>query len=194
MLCNKDTVCSNNVISTQFKNSVAGVKGGAIYYDLYRPKLDNITQLNNTAVYGNYIASYPIKIKLTNTNTDLIRLDNVVSGQVYSSLLEFELVDHDGQVISTDNSSTIKINTIHSSTSLDGTLVVAVNHGVAVFDQLTLISKPGSQNVEFGIVSEAIDNDIINLQYNGTVTQNNITTSFRYCESGEIEVDDKCVV
>ena len=71
---------------------------------------------------------------------------------------------------------------------------MAVNQGVAVFNQLILTSKPGSQNVEFGILSEAIDNDIINLQYNGTVTQNNITTSFRYCESGEIEVDDKCVV
>ena len=167
------------------------MKGGAIYYDLYRPKLDNITKENNTAQYGNYIASYPIKIKLSNTSTDMIVLDDVVSGQMYSSLLEFELVDHDQQVISTDSSSTIKINTIHSNTSLDGTLTVSVNHGVAVFDQLTFISQPGSQNVEFGITSEAISNDIINLQYNGTVTQNSITTSFRYCESGEIEVDDK---
>ena len=194
MLCNKDTICSYNVENSQFQNSVADVKGGAIYYDLYRPRLDNNIELNNTAVYGNYIASYPIKIKLTNTNTDLIRLDNVVSGQVYSSLLELGLVDHDGQVISTDTSSTIKINTIHSNTSLDGTLVVAVNHGVAIFDQLTLISKPGSQNVEFGIASEAIDNDIIKIQYNDTVIQNNITTSFRYCESGEVEVDDRCEV
>ena len=194
MLSSKDTLCSYNVENTQFTNSVAEMKGGAIYYDLYRPKLDNITNENNTAQYGNYIASYPIKIKLSNISTDMIVLDDVVSGQMYSSLLEFELVDHDEQVISTDSSSTIKISTIHNNTSLDGTLTVSVDHGVGVFDQLTFISQPGSRNVEFGISSEAIDNDIINLQYNGTVTQNNITTSFRYCESGEIEIDDKCEI
>ena len=182
------------MINTQFKNSVADIKGGAIYYDLYRPILRSIIHENNTAEYGNYIASYPIKIKPKDVDLDLIVLDNVVSGQVYPTSLKFELVDYDGQPISTDSSSTIKINSFDSNTSLDGTLVAVVDHGVAVFDQLIFISKPGSQNIQFGITSEAINNDIIYLQYNGTVTQNSITTTFRYCESGEVEVDGRCVV
>ena len=166
------------------------MKGGAIYYNLYRPKLINVTKENNTAMYGNDIASYPIKAKLKNANSDLIMLDSVVSGQVYSPSLAFELIDHDEQVIVIDSSSTIKINTIDSNSLLGGILVAAVNQGEAIFDELILVAKPGSDNVQFQISSAAIDNDIIDLQYNGTVKQNNIEASFRHCQSGEIEVDD----
>ena len=191
LLCSKDMLCSYNIRNTQFSNSHTDVKGGALYYNLNRPKLDNIVYNNNTADYGNDIASYPIKVKLLNTDSDLIKLEKVVSDQVCSPSLEFQLVDHDEQAILTDSSSTIKVNTIDNNTSLNGTLVVVVDHGVAVFDQLIFIAKPGSQNVMFDVISNAIDNDIIYLQYIGTVEQKIIDASFQYCESGKIESNNK---
>ena len=175
----------------ELKNSVAEVKGGAMYYNLYRPELENNTYNNNIAQYGNDIASYPIKIKFTNTSSDLIVLDNIASGQVISPSLNFELVDHDKQVILTDSTSTIKASSHSNGTTVEGTLVAAVKQGAATFDELILVAKPGSTNAEFQISSAAVDDDIINLQYNGTVSQNAINSSFRYCESGEIETNDR---
>ena len=187
-------MCSYSLLNTEISYSNAEAKGGAIFYDLYRPELENNTFVNNTARYGNDIASYPIKIKLKDIDSDSIMLNDVVSGQMYSPTLVFLLVDHDEQQIFTDSFSTIKINSLSNNTSLDGTLVVAVNQGEATFDELILIAKPGSTNVEFQISSAAVDEDIINLQYNGTINQKNIDASFRYCESGEIETNDVCQV
>ena len=191
LLCSKDILCSYNIRNNEFINNFAEMKGGTMYYDMYRPELDNNIYSNNSAQYGDNIASYPIKIKLNNIDSDLIKLENVVSGQAYPTSLEFELVDHDGQVILTNNISTIKINSVTNNTSLDGTLVVAVQKGVAIFNELILIAKPGSKNVEFQISSDAVDDAIIDLQYNRTVKQNRIDASFRYCESGEIEINNK---
>ena len=140
----------------------------------------NISYENNSAIYGNNIASYPIKITLNNTDSDDIILNDTVSGQTYSPALEFKLVDHDGQTISTDSSSIIKVSFIDNDTSIDGTLRAVTNQGVTSFDQLMFNAKPGSVNVSFSIDSDAIDKGKIDLQYNGTVNQNTIDASFRF--------------
>ena len=188
--------CSYGIGHSSFNDSHAQIKGGAIYYDLYRPQLINNTHHNNTAQYGNNIASYPIKIRHTDSNQNTTRnvLSNVVSGQVHSPSLQFDLVDHDDQIILTDSSSTIKINKIDDDTSVDGVKAVVVSQGSASFDEVIFKAKPGSSNVMFEVTSTAIKNDILMLQYNGTAYDNNIDTSFRYCESGEIEVNDQCQV
>ena len=182
--------------SSTFNKNIAQIKGGAIYYDLYRPELSNNTYHNNTAQYGSNIASYPIKIKLKGSDQNITRiaLDNVVSGQIHSPSFQFDLVDHDDQIVSTDNSSTVKINNIHNDTSVDGVKVVAVSQGSASFDEVIFKAKPGSNNIIFEVTSTAINNDTLDLQYNGTIIQNSINTSFRYCQSGEIEVNDQCQV
>ena len=182
--------------NSTFNKNIAQIKGGAIYYDLYRPGLNNNSYHNNTAQYGSNIASYPIRIKLKGSDQNITRiaLDNVVSGQIHSPSFQFDLVDHDDQIVSTDSSSTIKINKIHNNTLVEGVKVVAVSQGSASFDEVIFSAKPGSNNVKFEITSTAIDNDILELQYNGAVYENNINTSFRYCQSGEIEVNDQCQV
>ena len=191
MSCSVTSVCSYDISDSTFNDSVAEVKGGAVYYDLYRPIFNNNTFSNNSAQYGHNIASYPIKIKLKDTSTDQIILQNVVSGSVYSPALEFELVDHDEQAILTDSVSTLLIRSINANTSIGGTNVVAVNQGAASFDDLIFISKPGSNNVNFEVSSKAIDKDIVSLQYNGTQNQEHLDTSFRFCESGEVELNNQ---
>ena len=159
---------------------MAHLKGGAIYYDFYRPMMEQTSFENNSALYGNNIASYPIKIVLKNSSSDDIILNDVASGQTYSPELEFKLVDHDDQTISTDNSSIIKVSSIQNDTSIDGTLRAVTSQGVATFDELIFNSKPGTVNVSFEIDSAAVDKDKVNLQYNGTVNQNTIDASFRF--------------
>ena len=149
---------------------------------------------NNTAQYGSNIASYPIKIALVDSQSDSIFLTDIASGQVYNSTLEFKLVDHDDQIITIDNASTIKIRSINQNTSVSGFAQSVVNKGEASFDQLILQAKPGSQNVEFEISSLALDSEKISLQYNNTMSQAKIDASFRYCESGEVEIDGVCEV
>ena len=158
--------------------------------------LNNNTYKNNTAQYGNNIASYPIRIRLKHSEQNATKnaLNNVVSGQVHSPSLQFDLVDHDDQIVYTDSSSTVKISNIHNDTSVDGVKVVAVSQGSASFDEVIFKAKPGSSNIIFEVTSTAINNDTLDLQYNGTVYENNINTSFRYCQSGEIEVNDQCQV
>jgi hypothetical protein len=46
-----------------FQHNQANDKGGAIYYDSYRPDISEVQFLNNSAKYGNNIASYPVSIK-----------------------------------------------------------------------------------------------------------------------------------
>lgn len=37
-------------------------EGGVIFYNDFWPVLENITEVNNTALYGNFIGSYPEKL------------------------------------------------------------------------------------------------------------------------------------
>ena len=41
-------------------NNVAMANGGAIYFDAFKPDIINCLFLNNSAIYGNDIASYPV--------------------------------------------------------------------------------------------------------------------------------------
>ena len=170
------------------------IQGGAIYYNLYRPYMSQNMFENNTAQYGSNIASYPIKIVLVDNQSDGIILSDVASGQVYSPALRFKLVDHDDQIITIDNASTIKIRSIGENMSVSGFAQSVVNQGEASFDQLVFQAKPGSQNVEFQITSLALDFDKISLQNNNTSSQAKINASFRYCESGEVEINGACEV
>jgi hypothetical protein len=54
--------------------------GGAIEYDIYRPEFVNNEFVNNSAIYGPNIASYPVKIKVKNSNEDQLILSNIGSG------------------------------------------------------------------------------------------------------------------
>ena len=191
LLCDKEVVCSHSIQNSYFYKSRATIKGGAIYFDLYRPILDKNIFGNNQAVYGNDIASYPVKVKLKDADSDQFILYNAVSGQVYSPALEFQLVDHYNQVILTNSYSKIRISSISNDALLEGTLTSIVNQGTSSFENLILIAKPGSSNVKYEIISSAIDQDIIDLQYKESFSQEMIDVSFRYCGSGEIETNNR---
>ena len=94
----------NNVT---FVNNTASVMGGAIYYDLFRPNMTNVIFKNNTSPYGPNIASYPVKIILSDSNSTNIAFDNAVSGQEQEVDLNFQIVDYDDQVALTTSSGRV---------------------------------------------------------------------------------------
>jgi predicted outer membrane repeat protein len=55
--------CQFSIANSTFSSNSASVKGGAIYYDTYKPFLTNLSFNNNSAPYGPDLASYPTQIK-----------------------------------------------------------------------------------------------------------------------------------
>ena len=78
--------------------NTATESGGAINYNLYRPILNSNTFNSNIAAYGKDISSYAIKMKIKDSHTDEIRLNNVGSGIEYDTPFILALYDHDGQI------------------------------------------------------------------------------------------------
>ena len=115
------TYCTYQIISWNFTQNSAVYHGGAIRYNLFRPTFANNIFRNNSAGYGQNIASYPIKIKLKSSTSDNIQLTNVGSGVVYDEPLQFSLVDYDNQINGLDNSSLIIITSSSLNTSMLGT-------------------------------------------------------------------------
>ena len=163
-----------------------------MYYDLYRPEMSDNQFDNNTAVYGPNIASYPTMVALSDDSATTFELLEVVSGQVVDPALEIDLVDHDGQTITTDSASKIKFIIVDASSDLDGTREAIANQGLATFDDLIFVSTPGSEAIEYQVSSNAINDQKILLQYGVDSLQDPLLVSFRYCQSGEIESEDRC--
>lgn len=154
--------------------------GGAVYYDSWRPTIENSTYTSNSAVYGPDIASYPIKIIMQGSSTDEITFNNVGSGVQYPSVVSLAIIDYDRQEITNDDTSQIKISSVTTNSSIMGIDYAKVIDGVGTFDNLQFIYEPGAQNIEFIANSKTIDSDLINLVLGPTVSNNSISVNFRW--------------
>ncbi|CAI2365911.1 unnamed protein product [Moneuplotes crassus] len=162
----------------------SATEGGAIYYNSFRPSFLN-AYFNNSAAYGPNIGSYPIKISQSGSSMENIKFDSVGSGIKLSSEVELKLVDYDGQEITTDSTSQIKIFPITSNASLIGIDYAQVRNGIGAFDNLVLQAAPGRPGVEYRAFSKSIDESLVTKVY-GSVDQNLITVNFRWCQPGEM--------
>jgi len=165
--------------------------GGGIMYNSYRPTLSNILFVNNTAKYGKNIASYPIKIKHGNATSTRIVVNDIVSGQA-SVNFEFSLLDYDDQVMTLDSVSKIVLNPINASASIRGKSLENMEQGALVFNNAIFVSKPGSSNVEYSVISDAIDMSIAKAIYGTDYALPKIVVNFRYCKPGEYITQDQC--
>ena len=173
-------------MSNQFYNNTATRMGGALYYDYRRPVLSQNTYINNTALYGHNIASYPVRIANVDNMNQSISLSNVGSG-IYlhdslsssnTSYLKLALVDYDGQIMVLSNNTKISIINTDNSSSVIGTSEMVTTQGVAQFDNIGFVNMPGSSNVMFEASSEDIDNDKVSKL--DLAIDNTITVNFRY--------------
>ena len=184
----------NSLSNITFLDNQARTSGGAIFYDIYRPSMENITFSNNTAPYGNDIASYPVKLIIDGTNSTVLELNEVVSGQQYPENIKFNLVDFDNQITSIDISGSVTIKPVANDTFVLGRSTEGLVSGSATFDNLQFIAQPGSERVQYQVDSDAIDKDIILKQFGTTSIQENMRVTFRYCMPGEIIENNQCQV
>jgi hypothetical protein len=186
LICSDLTICSLSLESIKFVNNSALVKGGGLYYDYKRPTFTEITFTNNSASYGNEIASYPVRIKEISSDSNKIFLDHVGPSIKLKAPLILRLVDYDDQTMVLDSSSQILIQPANRSiSSLSGFNSESLHQGVAVFENITFLAKPGSQNTTFFALSKAIDVNKIKKAFKDVHWENEIIVNFRFCRPGE---------
>lgn len=60
--CADATLCTYTITNTKFQNNSATRKGGAYAFDIFPPTTNNLTLVNNSAIYGADKAGYPYRI------------------------------------------------------------------------------------------------------------------------------------
>jgi hypothetical protein len=156
-----------------------------------RPQLTNNIYDNNTATYGNNIASYAVRIIDENTGSNKINFYDYASGQLYNETLKYALVDYDDQEMVLDDESTIKISSVTVGSSVSRTSSEKVTAGLAKFDAVILGSIAGSTNTIFSLTSRDIVDAKVEVvttdqEYIDTYTSH-LNISFRYCQPGEYQ-------
>lgn len=106
-----------------FQENSAKIEGGAIKWSDEQPLIINNTFLNNSALYGNDIASFPLRLILNvylrnqtkmipepNKNEVLkqnssvnLKLGNISSGNEIPYILQFLVVDVYGKIVNLDS-------------------------------------------------------------------------------------------
>ena len=178
-----------------FEGNTATQDGGVIYYDYNRPVIKNSIFINNHALYGPNIASYPVKIGINDSSFDHMSFTNVGSGVVYEDEIRLVLLDYDDQAMVLNSQDYIKINPSNfSQSSVLGTNHGQLTNGIASFSNLILQHQPGASNITFIASSKAIDKNKIESVFGSPISDNTIDVSFRWCKPGEIyDKVDSCV-
>ena len=181
---------SLNIIDVNFNENSASVSGGAIKYDSLRPHMDNNSFINNSAVYGPNIGSYPVRIKIKGTNTDQIILNNVGSGVDEDLNIEMALYDYDNQIFNLESTSTIEITPILSETLILGQTAANLKEGVAKFETTQFIAEQGFSNIHYKLDCEAIDLETVRREFGSNYNLKDIIVNFRFCKPGESITDN----
>ncbi|CAI2373025.1 unnamed protein product [Moneuplotes crassus] len=184
--CFSNDLCKLDLDNVTFTNNSASVQGGAIYYNLIRPKIFNSTFINNSAQYGPDLASYPVKMKMKNDSDSQIHLTGIGSGVVISAPVKLALLDYDNQVMNLNNVDQVGIFSQNSSHSIvGGANSFPFKSGIATVEGIIFESKPGSKNVTFNAPTSAIDSNKVNTAFPNEDFSSYITVDFRFCEPGE---------
>ena len=188
--CSGSSFWSLSIVNSIFESNTGASQGGAIYYNYYRPIINNVTFFNNYAIYGSNFASFAFKIKFAESNTDEMKIHGLVSGVEYNQTLKFSLEDFDNQTMVLNNVNLISISPINKAdVSIRGISSVLVTKGVASFENFIATAKPGSSSIQFQVSSQAINYDKVKAVYN--VSINNIMfADFRYWQPGEVQLAD----
>jgi len=179
--CTSSTSCDLNLDYVVFTSNKALEQGGAIDYNYIRPDIVECTFTNNSAQYGPDIASYPVKIRMTEGIHSDIHLQDIGPGIDMDVPLSLSLLDFDNQTMvlnSLDQISIFAVNTSEASTT--GTNTVRLRNGVAVFDAIQFVSEIGTEAVEYNAVSKAIDTSKVKKIHGAKFSTNDILVDLRF--------------
>ena len=156
--------CNLSLERVLFDSNIAISQGGGIYYNYKRPQFNQTTFTNNQAIYGKDIASYAVKIRFNDSDSDNMNIVDIVSGNKYSTNITFKLLDYDNQTMILNNINQVELSSSNSSLlKLKGTNTGLLKNGVAVFSNFIAISDPGKANILISVKWKAIDNNKIKI-------------------------------
>jgi hypothetical protein len=190
--CYLGKACNSTISGSVFENNAASNKGGAIYYNSYRPEMQQNTFSNNSALYGNNIGSYAVKIVECSTTNNKLNIENVPSGLAYNQTLKFALVDYDGQIMNLENSNVAKISSSIAEVSISGIDYAKFTNGISKFSNIVFVGMPGRKNAEYFVTTNAIDsaivtNALMKTPSDATDYETKLIVNFRYCQPGEVQ-------
>jgi hypothetical protein len=106
-----------------FENNIASEEGGAIKWSEKKPEFKDVEYKGNQAVYGPNIAAFPLRLRviikkkniegsmnqpletlfISDDNSEIYKINNIVSGSPMEVDLDVEIVDSYNQTIKTLN-------------------------------------------------------------------------------------------
>ena len=192
------------IYNSSFDSNKASLQGGAIKWDHYRPQLRDVTFTNNSALYGNDLASYPVSMvavdqkgtptrNLQGTEYPLIGQSTSAPGQPMEEPIRVALIDQYGSVVSVDNSSEAYIGTQDPGLIVSGKTTQVASKGIFTFDSVEVYGKPSSE-VQLEITTSSID-QTKKLSANDTAEYNPkvlFLLALRDCQKGEAKLVDRC--
>ncbi|CAG9321999.1 unnamed protein product [Blepharisma stoltei] len=192
--CSYSGECNFNVFSNDFVGNIADYEGGAVVWKEVMPDFKNNSFDDNEAEYGSNIASYPVTMKIMNTNWNG-GLDDLASGQPTTTPLIISLIDHLGSVVTADYSSVGELISLSQNVILSGELKVTAVRGIFTFSSFIISAEPGS-NFSIEIQTNGIDASKSikardGLTYNSSL---HIDVALRNCVLGEATVGVNCIV
>lgn len=180
------------------------MNGASIFFEWNTFLCDNCSFINNSAIYGDENASYPLKMKLSDSNQKYLNSDfellNISSGSLLPFDIEIEICDIYNQKISTLNNGFVSVKLEADSSDdyvfLGGTRTVNIVNGLAIYNDLIMFSRPINLKLKLIFENSLINENLqkINVLENQNSNEliNNSQYSFffwvklRPCEVGEI--------
>lgn len=159
-----------------FTGNLAEVKGGAIAWTGPLPSLSDLILADNTAPYGPDTSSFAIAITVSPSY-----LSESGSGQAYLSGLIFSLIDHYGQIVTSDSSTKAGLSVKGSNANVYGHTEVTASKGLFTFDDFSIAATPGTSVNLTAIVS-------------GLESLQKVIIFIRFCKPGEAQIEEKCVL
>ena len=209
LLCEDSKWCNMTLVNNSFSGNQAGSSGGAIYWQGSKPTLNMNAMEGNLAIYGKDVASHAVTLAALSQSLAyldpidespngpvVIRVINVPSGQLFLIALRVGLFDDRQQLMRADNNSSGLLAAFNSSlVMLSGNVVSVAAQGILVFQEVTVVSEPGSTQMLILTCSaineskRAVARD--STQYHSSVL---IQVDFRPCIVGESRQGNVCYV
>ena len=182
-----------------FKNTCSN-EGGAIKWLNYKPSIENSSLIyNNTAPYGSDLASRAATLNFFNfrrslASTSIGYISDVAPGQSYTGVITVYLYDSYGNIVVTDDTSSITISAMaNTNYSVLGNTSFTASKGkftIANFIPSGLIGT----NMSLVLSTSGIDTSKVannNNTYSNTAT---VTLALRNCTYGEQVNAYSCIV
>jgi hypothetical protein len=138
--------CQTSITNSSFFDNTAVMNGGGFFWLSKPPLLTNLTFANNSALYGSKLASYSVVIELLKPTSRLMEEEGplLVSGQIINENYQAALIDHYGNVVTSDNSTKAALTASDAvNTSITGDTVTTAVNGVFTFTNFKVTTDPG---------------------------------------------------